>query len=63
MAQKAEPSRTQGKNQAAWLQSLTPTFRTAMPLKDDPCPLFKLRVHLLSTQAASEGEGQTSGNL
>lgn len=44
------------------LASLTSKFLTAKPLKDDAYPLFKLEFYLLSTQVASEGEGQIPGN-
>lgn len=41
------------------LASLTSKFLTAMPLKDDAYPLFKLEFYLLSTQVASKGEGRS----
>lgn len=44
------------------LASVTPMLLTAMPLKDDVYPLVKLEIYLLSTQVASEGEGQIPGN-
>lgn len=40
---------------------VTSKLLTAMPLKDDAYPLFQLKFYLLSTQVASEGEGQIPG--
>lgn len=41
------------------LTSVTSKFLTAMPLKDDAYPLFKLEFYLLSTQVASEVKGRS----
>lgn len=49
--------------QGAWLQPHTSASLTTTFLKDDAQPLFQLRLHLLSTQNASDRKEQILGNL